>query len=156
MKTDKRLINLSHSHIAVSPPLHLPKMAIYPFVSIGKDGGAYLERKTAGLQRVTVQTDQESTDFTNYRWGYQVGLVGERSQIFTDKGADGEIKWCDLSHNHQPLTWYKTIFDAPEGDDPIALNLASMGRGEAWVNGESIGRYWVSFHTADGSPSQSW
>ena len=31
-----------------------------------------------------------------------------------------------------------------------------MGKGEAWVNGQSIGRYWVSFLTPEGSPSQTW
>ena len=36
----------------------------------------------------------------------------------------------------------QTNFDAPDGDDPIALDLIGMGKGEAWVNGQSIGRYW--------------
>ncbi|KAK4352651.1 hypothetical protein RND71_028169 [Anisodus tanguticus] len=49
-----------------------------------------------------------------------------------------------------------SIFDAPKGDDPVALNLGSMGKGEAWINGQSIGRYWVSFHTPEGVPSQTW
>lgn len=31
-----------------------------------------------------------------------------------------------------------------------------MGKGEAWINGQSIGRYWVSFKTPEGSPSQTW
>ena len=46
------------------------------------------------------------------------------------------------------------FFDAPKGDDPVALNLSSMGKGEAWVNGQSIGRYWISFHDYQGNPSQ--
>lgn len=50
---------------------------------------------------------------------------------------------------------WKTIFDEPPGNDPVALNLGSMGKGEAWVNGQSIGRYWVSFLTSQGSPSQT-
>lgn len=50
----------------------------------------------------------------------------------------------------------QTVFDAPNGDVPVALDLGSMGKGEAWINGESIGRYWVSFHASDGSPSQRW
>ncbi|GMY06727.1 beta-galactosidase 16 [Fagus crenata] len=49
---------------------------------------------------------------------------------------------------------WQALFDEPAGNDPVALNLGSMGKGEAWVNGESIGRYWVSFHTSDGNPSQ--
>ena len=55
------------------------------------------------------------------------------------------------------LSYYlQTLFDAPAGNDPVALNLGSMGKGEAWVNGQSIGRYWVSFHTSQGRPSQTW
>lgn len=50
----------------------------------------------------------------------------------------------------------KTLFDAPAGTEPVALNLGSMGKAEAWVNGQSIGRYWVSFHTSKGNPSQTW
>lgn len=49
----------------------------------------------------------------------------------------------------------QTTFRAPAGNDPIALNLQSMGQGEAWVNGQSIGRYWVSFKTSKGNPSQT-
>ena len=49
----------------------------------------------------------------------------------------------------------QTTFDAPTGSNPVAINLASMGKGEAWINGESIGRYWVSFKTPKGQPSQT-
>ncbi|GAB4862093.1 Beta-galactosidase 16 [Ancistrocladus abbreviatus] len=120
------------------------------------DSGAYLERKTAGLQKVMIQSDQQSQDFTNYPWGYQIGLIGEKLQVFKDHGEAEETVWDDFTSELQPLTWYKTTFDAPQGNDSLALNLASMGKGEAWINGESIGRYWVSFRTPAGSPSQSW
>jgi hypothetical protein len=36
----------------------------------------------------------------------------------------------------------QTMFDAPEGNDPVAIGLGSMGKGQAWVNGHLIGRYW--------------
>ena len=48
----------------------------------------------------------------------------------------------------------QTLFDAPMGNDPVALNLSSMGKGEAWVYGQSIGRYWSSYHDDKGNPSQ--
>lgn len=51
---------------------------------------------------------------------------------------------------------WQTVFDAPAGNEPVALNLGSMGKGEVWVNGQSIGRYWVSFRTPKGTPSQTW
>lgn len=33
--------------------------------------------------------------------------------------------------------------DAPAGDLPVALDLGSMGKGQAWINGNSIGRFWT-------------
>ncbi|RWW65819.1 hypothetical protein BHE74_00026850 [Ensete ventricosum] len=88
-----------------------------------------------------------------------------------------------VSYPKKPLIWYKvkghllhrsrtnavdalfddannscllqTRFDAPQGTDPVALNLTNMGKGEVWINGESIGRYWASFKAPSGKPSQS-
>lgn len=37
----------------------------------------------------------------------------------------------------------QTTFDAPGGTDPVALDLGSMGKGQAWVNGHHLGRYWL-------------
>lgn len=33
-------------------------------------------------------------------------------------------------------------FRAPNGSESVIVNLGSMGKGQAWINGESIGRYW--------------
>ncbi|XP_030936433.1 beta-galactosidase 16-like [Quercus lobata] len=118
--------------------------------------GSFLERRVTGLRRVRILNKNDVEDFTNYTWGYQVGLLGEKLNIYTEQGSSN-IQWRRFGNsNHQRLTWYKTQFDAPKGNDPVALNLGSMGKGEAWVNGQSIGRYWVSFLTPEGSPSQTW
>ncbi|KAJ4700717.1 Beta-galactosidase [Melia azedarach] len=120
------------------------------------DSGAYLERRVAGLRSVRIEGEREIKDFSNHSWGYQVGLLGEKLQIYTDLGSR-IVPWSRYgSSTHQPLTWYKAEFDAPAGNDPVVLNLNSMEKGEAWVNGQSIGRYWVSFLTHNGSPSQTW
>ncbi|TKY45370.1 Beta-galactosidase 16 [Spatholobus suberectus] len=115
------------------------------------DSGAYLEHRTAGLYKVTV----DGRDLTSQSWGYQVGLLGEKLQIYTAIGSS-IVHWENLGNSTNPLTWYQTTFDAPAGNDPVALNLGSMGKGQAWVNGQNIGRYWVSFHTPKGTPSQQW
>ncbi|XP_022894853.1 beta-galactosidase 16 isoform X2 [Olea europaea var. sylvestris] len=119
------------------------------------DSGAFLERRAAGLQAVTIRDNNELHDLTKYSWGYQIGMLGERLQIYTEKGSS-DVQWTTHEHSYQPLTWYKTNFDSPVGTDPVAINLGSMGKGEAWINGQSIGRYWISYHTPDGSPSQIW
>ncbi|XP_076956713.1 beta-galactosidase 16-like [Bidens hawaiensis] len=114
------------------------------------DSGAFMERRSAGLREVLIH----ELNFTNSQWGYQIGLLGEKLSIYTDEGSSN-VSWSQYQ-NPGTLTWYKTTFDAPEGTEPIALNFGSMGKGEAWINGQSIGRYWVSFKTPDGSPSQTW
>nr|XP_023911728.1 beta-galactosidase 6-like [Quercus suber] len=120
-----------------------------------QDSGAFLERKRTGLTAVTIQGDNnELYNLTNHEWGYKVGLLGEELQIYREENV-GDVVWREngISTN-QTLTWYKIFFDAPKGDDPVALNLSSMGKGEAWVNGQSIGRYWISFHDYQGNSSQ--
>ncbi|XP_020086187.1 beta-galactosidase 7-like isoform X1 [Ananas comosus] len=120
------------------------------------DSGAYLERRFAGLRSVSIrQRAAASQNLNNHQWAYQVGLVGEKEQIYSDKGSEN-AEWRSIKNStNKPLMWYKTTFDAPHGDDPVALNLSSMGKGEVWINGESIGRYWVSFKASNGQPSQS-
>ncbi|KAM0011856.1 putative beta-galactosidase [Helianthus debilis subsp. tardiflorus] len=71
---------------------------------------------------------------------YQVGLKGESLGLHT--GAS--TLWVSGSPKSQPLTWYRTNFDAPSGDNPIAIAFTGMGKGEAWVNGQSIRRYWTT------------
>ncbi|KAK1309283.1 Beta-galactosidase 15 [Acorus calamus] len=39
----------------------------------------------------------------------------------------------------------QTNFNAPLGDEPVVVDLKGMGKGHAWVNGHSIGRYWPNF-----------
>ncbi|OMO72147.1 Glycoside hydrolase, family 35 [Corchorus olitorius] len=111
------------------------------------DSGAFLERKTLGIINVTIQSQM----LNNYKWGYQVGLTGESLSIFTKHGSK-KVEWTSFQGKGPRLTQ----FDAPEGKDPLALNLGSMGKGEVWVNGQSIGRYWVSLHTPQNRPSQTW
>ncbi|KAH1255332.1 Beta-galactosidase 3 [Glycine max] len=120
------------------------------------DSGAFLERRFAGLISVELPcSEQESLNLTNSTWGYQVGLLGEQLQVYK-KQNNSDIGWSQLGNiMEQLLIWYKTTFDTPEGDDPVVLDLSSMGKGEAWVNEQSIGRYWILFHDSKGNPSQS-
>ncbi|GMI86698.1 MUCILAGE-MODIFIED 2, beta-galactosidase 6 [Hibiscus trionum] len=121
-----------------------------------QDSGAYLESKYAGLNKVNIQCSESSTyDFTNYTWGYQVALKGETLEIYKEENLE-KVEWSEIDEStNKSLTWYKTTFDAPVGDDPVALNMSSMQKGQVWVNEQSIGRYWVSFHTPKGNPSQT-
>ncbi|XP_031494621.1 beta-galactosidase 11-like [Nymphaea colorata] len=120
------------------------------------DNGAYLEHRVAGLHTVIIQgLNSGAHDLSQETWGYEVGMKGEKLKIYSSKGLKN-VQWSDAKHSiNHPITWYKKVFDAPSGKEPVALDLSSMGKGQVWINGESIGRYWVSYLTPLGDPSQS-
>ncbi|CAM8905593.1 unnamed protein product [Rhodiola kirilowii] len=108
--------------------------------------GAYLEKDGAGFKGGMKITGLKNGDvhFSDLLWTYQVGLKGENLNIYTTNEND-KVRWTDLdpAANGTGFTWYKTYFDSPAGSEPVALDLGSMGKGQAWVNGHHIGRYWT-------------
>lgn len=85
-------------------------------------------------------------DLTWQKWSYKVGLKGEFLDIHSLSGS-ASVEWMDdsLMSASQPLKWYKTNFNAPPGDEPLALDMNDMGKGQIWINGQSIGRYWPAY-----------
>ncbi|XXG56250.1 hypothetical protein AAC387_Pa03g3719 [Persea americana] len=43
------------------------------------------------------------------------------------------------------MTWYKQTFKAALGEEPVVVDLQGLGKGQAWVNGQSLGRCWAAF-----------
>ncbi|KAL5752456.1 hypothetical protein ACOSQ2_022963 [Xanthoceras sorbifolium] len=118
------------------------------------DRGIYLERMYAGVRSVSIQGLNLGTlDLTNNGWGHQVGLEGEKLRVYTQEGSN-RVKW-KIANSKGAITWYKAYFDEPEGNEPLAIQLATMSKGMVWINGKSIGRYWASFLSPLGRPSQS-
>ncbi|XP_058090936.1 beta-galactosidase 13-like [Magnolia sinica] len=120
------------------------------------DSGVYLEHRLAGVHTTSVVGLNTGTlDLSSNEWGHKVGMEGEIMGIYTEEGSK-KVEWSSAKDgSNRPLTWYKRYFDCPTGADPVALDLSSMSKGQAWVNGEGIGRYWVSFLSPLGSPSQT-
>ncbi|VFQ96605.1 unnamed protein product [Cuscuta campestris] len=114
-------------------------------VGLQNYGGHYDLRGAGVTGPVHLKSSNSSsiTDLSSQQWKYQIGLKGEELSL-----SDGVSSlWTSGSSlpTNQPLIWYKTTFDAPEGDNPLAIDFTGMGKGEAWVNGESIGRYWPAY-----------
>lgn len=109
--------------------------------------GPHFEMANAGvLGPITLSGFKDGTrDLSLQRWSYQVGLKGESMNLHTS--GDNTVEWMKgvAVPQGQPLTWYKAEFDTPAGEDPLGLDLSTMGKGQAWVNGQSIGRYWPSY-----------
>ncbi|XP_050231196.1 beta-galactosidase 13-like [Mercurialis annua] len=119
------------------------------------DSGAYMEHKRAGPHGVSLLGLNKGTlDLSSNGWGHQVGLEGEKQRLYSVNGSR-KLTWTNVNTEGPALMWYKTYFDAPEGRDPVAVRMNGMGKGMIWINGKSIGRYWMSFLSPLGHPTQS-
>ncbi|CAI8610903.1 unnamed protein product [Vicia faba] len=108
--------------------------------------GAFYDLVGAGITGpVTLKglRNGSTVDLSSQQWTYQIGLQGE--DLGLSSGSVGQ--WNSQSNlpTNQPLTWYKTNFIAPSGSNPVAIDFTGLGKGEAWVNGQSIGRYWPTY-----------
>ncbi|CDO97918.1 unnamed protein product [Coffea canephora] len=85
-------------------------------------------------------------DLTWQKWSYKVGLKGEALSLHSLSGSSA-VEWGEGSFvaERQPLTWYKTTFSAPSGNEPLALDMSAMSKGQVWINGQSIGRYYPAY-----------
>ncbi|KAF2318145.1 hypothetical protein GH714_001112 [Hevea brasiliensis] len=75
--------------------------------------------------------NQGTLDMSKWKWSYKIGVKGEDLNLGTSAGSSS-VRWAQgpqLSKK-QPLTWYKTSFDAPPGNDPLALDMYTMGKGQ--------------------------
>ncbi|KAL3322972.1 hypothetical protein AABB24_040191 [Solanum stoloniferum] len=90
--------------------------------------------------------NEGSRNLAKQRWSYKVGLKGESLSLHSLSGSSS-VEWIrgSLVAQKQPLTWYKATFNAPGGNEPLALDMASMGKGQIWINGEGIGRHWPGY-----------
>ncbi|XP_077249768.1 beta-galactosidase 3-like [Tasmannia lanceolata] len=109
-----------------------------------QNAGPFYESVGAGLTSVKIVGLNNGTlDLSSKTWTYKIGLEGEHLNIYKMDGLNN-VKWISTSDppKNQPLTWYKAVVDPPSGDDPVGLDMIHMGKGQAWLNGEAIGRYW--------------
>ncbi|KAJ7553885.1 hypothetical protein O6H91_06G116900 [Diphasiastrum complanatum] len=117
----------------------------YDRVSAGLSGSINLKGLRSGDKELATQ-----------QWRYQVGLKGEALKIYTQEGANSILWTSELQAPWtQYLTWYKTSFATPSGSDPVSIYLGSMGKGQAWVNGNNLGRFWPSLLISETDCSQT-
>lgn len=121
-------------------------------VGLPNIGGHFETWNTGVLGPVVLHgLDRGKWDLSWAKWTYQVGLKGETMNVVSPNGISS-VDWIQgslIAQRQQPLTWHKAYFNAPDGDEPLALDMSSMGKGQVWINGQSIGRYWTAFATGN-------
>ncbi|VAI07608.1 unnamed protein product [Triticum turgidum subsp. durum] len=138
--------NASSSLISLTTPVTLvPGKNKIDLLSatVGLTYGAFFDLVGAGITGPVKLTGPKGMlDLSSADWTYQIGLRGEDLHLYNPSEASPEWVSDNSYPTNYPLTWYKSKFTAPAGDDPVAIDFTGMGKGEAWVNGQSIGRYW--------------
>ncbi|CAM8909490.1 unnamed protein product [Rhodiola kirilowii] len=110
--------------------------------------GRNFERWDTGIRGPVVLygLDNGRLDLSQQKWTYQVGLRGEAMNLVSEN-AVSFTEWMAnkaIEGRHEPLLWHKAVFDAPDGVDPVALDMKGMGKGQIWINAQSLGRYWTA------------
>ncbi|XWS49458.1 hypothetical protein CRYUN_Cryun12cG0005400 [Craigia yunnanensis] len=107
------------------------------FFDLGPEGIA------GGPVQLTDDRNDTTIDLSSNTWSYKIGLNGEVKRL-NDPNSPYARLWRTSAElpTGRPMTWYKTTFKAPSGTDPVAVDLQGMGKGDAWINGNSIGRFW--------------
>ncbi|KAG8364348.1 hypothetical protein BUALT_Bualt19G0119500 [Buddleja alternifolia] len=117
-------------------------------VGLPNDGHRFETQNTGVVGPVILRgLDHGTKDLSWQKWSYKVGLKGEAMNLASPSRTTS-VDWLRgslQSNKQQPLTWYKAYFNAPRGNKPLALDLGSMGKGQVWINGQSIGRYWTAY-----------
>ncbi|KAF9613027.1 hypothetical protein IFM89_005461 [Coptis chinensis] len=124
--------------ILLSATVGLPNYgAFYDLVPAGIVGGP--------VQLLGTGSVNTTKDLSSNLWSYKIGLNGEKKKFYDGKSKESITGWEDEALPlRRPMTWYKTTFKAPLGRDPVVVDLQGMGKGHAWVNGHSLGRFWPS------------
>ncbi|CAI0392457.1 unnamed protein product [Linum tenue] len=114
-------------------------------VGLPNVGGHYETWNTGILGPVALHgLDQGKWDLSWQTWTYQ---KGEAMNLLSPTSVSS-VDWMQSSlvvQKQQPLTWHKAYFNSPDGDEPLALDMEGMGKGQIWINGQSIGRYWTAY-----------
>ncbi|MBO6514015.1 MAG: hypothetical protein JJ974_08630, partial [Phycisphaerales bacterium] len=82
-------------------------------------------------------------------------VISEKCEwSFAKWEAPSEIDFDSVSKSKLASTgspsWWKTTFDAPDSDIAISLDTTGLTKGQAYINGHALGRFFSS--TPDGKP----
>lgn len=150
---------------------------------LNQNDGAFFDANLTGISRagvLLIGNDNSTKNLSSNKWSYkvchlsalfiftkpihfiisdismQIGLNGEEKEFYSSSGIDQDGKSWQSNEIpvKKPFTWYTTIFKAPLGGEPVVIDLEGMGKGEAWVNGKSIGRFWSDFIASESYGAQ--
>ncbi|KAJ0960273.1 hypothetical protein J5N97_001888 [Dioscorea zingiberensis] len=87
---------------------------------------------------ITLKAGKNEIALLSMTVGLQIGPQGEHKSIYNTDGSN-KVKWISMSELHhfiyQPLTW--RVIDAPNGAEPVGLDMNHMGKRPSLVKWKS-------------------
>jgi len=119
--------------------------------AMGISNGDVGPHSTKGLNLPVAVNGATISNTGQYKWTHSWVLQGERDQIFTTTGA-AKVVWKQVTSEDEAnatAVWFRGSFDMPKIDHQAtqtsyALDLSTMNKGVAYVNGFNLGRYWLT------------
>ena len=126
--------------------------------AMGTSNGGVSPQSTKGLQGGVMVDGVNVSVAGTSQWTHSWMLRGEAQQIYTASGARS-VEWQTMTPALQAdaaLAWFKATIDLPPTppnatQTSFALDLSTMNKGVAYVNGFDIGRYWLEAGTCSGT-----
>ncbi|KAJ0087884.1 hypothetical protein Patl1_32313 [Pistacia atlantica] len=123
--------------------------------------GANFDKRADGILgpvKLIDHSTNNTKDISSNEWIYKVGLQGQKLESYNPQKLN-EAEWSSEGlPTNKMFVWYKTTFKTPLGEEPVVVDLLGLGKGEAWVNGKSIGPTYKAENcrTNCGEPSMRW
>jgi beta-galactosidase len=99
------------------------------------------------LKGITGDVTLSGKNITAGKWLHRAKLSGEIMHVYSVNGSSN-VSWTGnySRYTGRPLVWYRHTFPSPAAEprSSLLLDLAGMGRGYLYLNGASLGRYWLT------------
>ncbi|KAK0584462.1 hypothetical protein LWI29_013639 [Acer saccharum] len=135
--------------LGIEPLLHLHYHGNHLFNEMSQacNYGDYIKDVPIGIHGPVQLIDYAANitkDLSTNEWIYKVGIHGIKQKL-NKVHTRHQHNWsAEALPTNRSFVWYKTTFPSPLRTDPVVVDLLGLGKGEAYVNGKSIGRYWPS------------
>ncbi len=147
---NKKLVGSTTGNVSVEVPKGRTELDVLSMTLGLINYGSFFEKYKRGIVGKVWLC---GTDITEATWKHVSGVAGEVKKYY-DPDVAKTLPWnTDLtSAKHRPLTWFMRKLTLSPGSLPLALDMVTMGKGYAWINGHNVGRYYLTLAKGNCAP----
>jgi len=123
--------------------------------------GEHIERGTLAVQVALLNSADPSTEFEELAresievWEGVECLTEENELSFAKWELPSPTQFAPAPRKSEGPCWWKTTFNAEKGANGLLLEVVAMTKGQIYLNGRHLCRYWVGTPDGKSVPPQS-